>query len=198
MFDQNPRDWLATGRTGYAIVNWVARGCANTVEVFLHKRFGHRYLGVHSLIPLPIMFFYTAYWAEEGYDVRPMASFMFLYVLALPLAMLGSSIARWRGKVEHSRYNGLPRLFNAETIKKEVRVKEIYEPLLVVLFGFFLTDLYSPPLGLWLVLAGVCLGGINSQIRQRQNEQDWDLQDAMIEQRFRMEEAREMQHRLGM
>lgn len=198
MFDQNPRDWLATGRTGYAIVNWVARGCANTVEVFLHKRFGHRYLGPHSLIPFPIMFFYAAYWAGEGYDIGPISAFMFLYALALPLAMLGAAIAQWRGKVEHSRYNGLPRFFKASTTKKELRIKEVYEPLLVILLGCYLTDLYSPPVGLWLVLAGICMAGVNSQLRQWQNQQDWDMQDAMIEQRFRMEEAREMQRRLGM
>jgi hypothetical protein len=198
MFDQNPRDWMATGKTGYAVIQWLARGCANTVEVFLHKRMGHRYLGIHSLVPLLIMFVYAGYWASEGYDVAPISAFIFIYAVALTFAMAGCAYRRFRGGGEHSRYNGLPRFFKPNSTKKEMRIKEVYEPLMAIAGGLFLADLYSPPLGLWFVLAGVCLGGVNSQLRQIQSNQNWDLQDVMIEQRFRMEEARVMQRRVGL
>jgi hypothetical protein len=198
MYREDPMQWLQQGRVIHAFIVWLAQGCANTVEVFWHKRFGQRYLGFHSLLALPVMVVFGGYWDSEGYDARPLAQFGIVYVLFLTLAIWGVAWRSWRGDIEHSRYSGLPRLFRPTTIKKELRIKEVYEPLVTIVIGLWITDLSSPPLGMWLVLAGVCLAGVNSLSRQFHHQQETAMQDAMIEQRARMEQARELQRRLGM
>src|ERR1700759_4854793 len=96
--DNNPAAW------GLALL--LVSACAASVEVFLHRRFGERYLGVQAAAVLLLIPGYCLGW--QGYNVQPMFLLWIAYLLMCLAHRVGGLIARWRGERGHSYYTGWP------------------------------------------------------------------------------------------
>ena len=168
---------------------FVSRTFATSIEVFLHRRFGERYFGLHSAAVILAVLIYSTFW--EGYDVTPLLGFLGFYFVACLGARAGIAKRRLTGDVEHSYYNGRPILLSFWPFKKaKERTVKGLEPFLVFLTGAFVMPL-SEPLGGYLMVASlgllVSLGLAASYQRQR----DLDLQDALIDQQNAAQRLRE-------
>lgn len=156
--EQNPNQNQSGPMQFKAFLSWVvfiAGALATSVEVFLHRRFGERYLGFQAAVVLLIVPFYSLFW--EGRDPTPLLQFLVAYVVMCALARIGI-MARLRrgGAQEHSRYNGYPRLMAITRRISERTFKLVVEPLLVFFVGVF-TMPTSEPLGSYLMLAALGL-----------------------------------------
>src|ERR1700687_3722662 len=87
-------------RNGAAWIAFIAQTLAASVEVFLHGRFGRRYLGVQALAVFVAIPIYTAFCADRNLD----GLWMFLWAYLLMLFVAKADVARreLRGDVEHS------------------------------------------------------------------------------------------------
>jgi hypothetical protein len=193
-----PMNWQEGNRKIHAFVTMLAHGVANTIEVYLHRGFGHRFFGLHSLLGLGVLLFYFGCWSPRRHNISPLAIYYFATQLMLLWSYLAAQWRRTRGHVEHSRYSGRPMFFRCPTPQRELWVKEVGEPVTAMLVGVWTLGLGNQPLGFWLIGAGLCMAHVNNQVRRYQEICDADMQDSLIEQRSRMEQARDMQRRLGL
>lgn len=198
MQNEQPFTMMERARIGYAVGQAVGRTCAISMEVFLHKQFGKHYLSWQSFAVYLVLWLFGLVWAHDGHDCRPLVAYTMAYTLALLWAGFSTLWRNRHGQLEHSLYNGVPRLFPSSTPRREQWSKELFEPALVIGLGLYIAQYVNPPLGMWLVLGGVCLSGTNRQFRQHQRQCATEMQDALIEQQWRAHQARDLQRRLGM
>ncbi len=194
MFNNEPPMSMADkARTGLSWIAFIAQTGSVSVEVLLHRKFGARYLNYQAaaalfLIPVFGMFF-------QGQNVRPLILFWWIYLFMLMVARLGILFRGKRNLDIHSRYTGEPRLFRLRTPEREITIKQSHEPLVVILFGMFFINL-NAALGCYLLFASMCLV-IKTRLEAGIDEaMDWDMRDALNEQRQRMDRMREMQNRM--
>ncbi|WP_169974032.1 hypothetical protein [Tautonia rosea] len=177
------------GRPTFAELMIIPRVLAFTVEVFLHTRMGVRYAGAQSVAALILLLFYAAMWQEH--DPAPMLAFMALFFAMCVRNRF--EVLRNYGKLprSHSRYSGYPRLMRWVTRKSETEVKQVDEPLLVLLLGFLLSPL-SVPLGVYLMLASgsLALSVLTTTLIER--EEMLDLNDLLLEYKERAERFRRL------
>ncbi len=86
-----------------AVAMFLVNTWAVSIEVFLHKGIGSRYLGFQAAAVLGLIPIYSLFW--EGYDIEPLMLFLVAYVLALLARRLSKQ--QYSG---HSFYCGFPRL----------------------------------------------------------------------------------------
>ncbi len=168
---------------------FVSRTLATSIEVFIHRRFGERYFGLHSAAVILAVLVFSTFW--EGYDVTPLLGFLGFYFVACMGARIGIAKRRRSGDVEHSYYHGRPVLLNWWPFKKaKERTVKGLEPFLVFFTGVFVMPV-SEPLGGYLMVASlgllVSLGLAATYQRTRQ----LDMQDALIDQQNLAERLRE-------
>jgi hypothetical protein len=166
-----------------------ARALSLTVEVFLHRGFGARYVGCGFLGVLLILF--TSMWFPPE-SVMPLQWFAFTYFFFWLIAVVNVAIRYWRGTDKaHTRYNGFPLLCWLLPSWKETNVKYL-EAVCVIVLGSVLIHL-SKPLGDYIMVAsGFVLIRAWGLASQRRN-QALDLRDSVIEQQMVAEEFRAMQ-----
>jgi hypothetical protein len=140
-------------KSGTGVALFVARVGAVTVEVFLRGRFGSRYLGVQAAIALVLIPVFGMLWPDQ--DQQPLFVFMGAYLFMCVVAQAGIARRALRGDLEHTRYNGLPRLAWMFGVA-ERPVKRVVEPLLVLFVGAAIND-NNVPLGHYLMFAAACL-----------------------------------------
>jgi hypothetical protein len=172
-------DWFGDMARTANVMLFVVRVWATSIEVFIRRGMGRRYLGLHAAAVLLLVPLYCLFW--ELYDVRPMVWFLEAYVGML----LVSRISRLRrGKEDcHSYYDGFPRMLKSEHWECEVRFKRINEPLLVGCLGAGIV-VVSQPLG-WYVIIGAIALAIQSEVwEQWEAARAMDIHDAMLEQSF--------------
>jgi hypothetical protein len=176
---------------GANLLLFVCWSWATSVEVFLHKNFGSRYLGFQALAVFFLVPFFGL--AFEQYDLVPLVLFLPAYFLMLVIARIGVLRRRWRGEECHSMYTGWPRLLKPTDKIPELKAKRLIEPLIVSGLGFILTQVGEVPLGAYLVGAGICLAitvNIDLSLAQMRAQR---MHDAVIEQRQLASRFREMQ-----
>lgn len=162
---------------------------STSVEVFLHRHMGDRYLGFQAFGVLILVPFH-AYFLHE-YDTSLLFMFLPVYLFTCIIQRLVMLQLRSNGVVRHSRYNGFPILLTGNSKIPELFFKHWIEPFLV-LGGALLILPADRALGSYLGMAGVAMflkGRIMSQLRRSQVQ---DMQDAMFEQQQRAEEFRAM------
>ena len=171
---------------GPRIAVLVVEAVACSAAVFLHGRFGRRYLGLRAAAVVPLVLLYAPLWGRSG-EARqspgPMFAFLAAYLL-LCLKERAAGVLRRRreGHDEHGLYDGRPALLRVLPFAGEASVKKLVEP--VLLFGGgCLTVAVSAPLGLWMVMAAFCLMATACLRDGWDRRRADDLADAMLAQR---------------
>ncbi|HEX4488854.1 MAG TPA: hypothetical protein VH088_21440 [Terriglobales bacterium] len=177
------------GRLIAEIIENAGRSLALSVEVFLHRGFGSRYISC-GFFGVILMFLFSLWF--PGQNVQPLLMFAGLYGVCWLVAVLNALIRHWRGQNNmHSLYTGRPFLGSVLPRWKELNVKQL-ESLAVVGVGFLVRQL-NRPLGDYLLLAAsfVFVRGYSlaAQLRNRAVQ----MNDSAVEQQMVAERFREMQ-----
>lgn len=168
---------------------FVARSWAVTVEVFLHRRFGERYIGLQAVAAIPLVLLYTLFW--NGHDLRPMFVFLAAYLALCLAARIGVALRRRRGPQLHSYYTGQPRLMRVLPRLSEFAIKRAVEPALLLVAGA-LTRAANKPLGTYLMLAAAALVITATLAAECERRQGLDLYDSYVDQRQASERFRRL------
>ena len=147
---QKKQSPLESARTGLAVGLFICRTFAVSIEVFLHRGMGERYLGLQAAAVLLLLPLYSLGW--QGYDLRPLMLFLLGYVVMCGFARIGMLVRRSRGEHCHTHYTGWPHGIRPGAKCSELTVKRIVEPAVVMGAGFLLRQI-NPPLGTYLMLA---------------------------------------------
>jgi hypothetical protein len=169
----------------------VAHGWATSVEVFLRRDFGKRYLNLQAgmvflLIPLFSVLF-------PGDDLRPLFWFQGAYLLMLLVARLNvAARSKQPGTPGHSRYSGVPRLMAAFPKWSEQSVKQYLEPALLWSVAAVIWYLGNKPLATYIAFGGFWIHAIvgDELLRSRRQAEQWN--DMTMEQEGVAEQFREM------
>lgn len=143
----------------------------------------HAALGFIFLMPL-----YSVFW--QGQDgLNWLIGFWFLALVALAYQQSEGRRKRRSGYVVHSQYEGTPLLPGGSSHE----VRSALEPLAVMASGFFALSV-SPPLGCWLLAAGLARGvdvhyqeqALQARLRQMKDAQ---LESEYLLSRFQEKEG---------
>lgn len=181
---------LQQAKSAFGWLLFISKTFAISVEVFLHKGIGSRYIGIQGLGAAAIIFFWGGFWPEH--DVRPMLVYLLFY-FAFCFAHRMDALMRMRrgGEQGHSYYTGWPILMRFNKRANEITVKRIVEPMFVFVVGVFMCDV-SEPLGTYLMVAAVgLLVSVQSNFIFDQT-QATDMNDAMVQQKQLAERLREL------
>lgn len=182
---------LSDFRTAMGWLAFICRSLAVSVEVFIHRDLGIRYLGLQAFAAAVFIFVYPGFW--PGYDLRPMAWYLLIYLLCcVAHSMDARRRAKRGGPQPHSYYTGLPLVMRfTGRLFSEITIKRIIEPLMVFVIGALVMK-GSEPLGKWLMLAAAgLLGSVNLSVGYEQTRAR-DMNDAAIESRQLAERFRSM------
>jgi hypothetical protein len=190
MFNQGeaPKEPFQDLRTGLNWIAFISRTGAVTVEVFLHSRFGERYIAMEAVAALVLIPVFGLFWPDS--DVLPLMQFMGVYLFMCLMARIGVTARRLRGNGEHSRYTGYPHLVRMFGLP-EVAVKRFVEPIVVAFAGAVANPL-NEPLGGYLMFAAVCLFISTNLDDMWTRTRAIDVHDAVIEQQMAARRFREM------
>ncbi|MBL9084249.1 MAG: hypothetical protein JNK76_20785 [Planctomycetales bacterium] len=171
----------------------LVRECwAASVELFLHRNFGPRYLAAWSgggILLIPI---YGFFWM--GHDLRPLSAFYLIYVGMFVYARVAGLLRWWRGGAEeHSFYTGTPRLAKYFPKLREQTIKHYVEPLLLIGLAYLVGN-HNPPFCFYLIGAAICLFFRVDLAVADQRRRAMEMHDAVIDQRHVTERFREMQN----
>ncbi len=97
-----------TARGAMNLVAFSVQSGAVTVEVFLHSRFGERYIGGQAAAAVVIIPCFGMLFPEH--DIRPLFYFLGSFLVMCFLQRMDIMRRLRRGDREHSLYNGFPRL----------------------------------------------------------------------------------------
>lgn len=187
---QNNTSVLDDWKSGFNLVVFFARSFAVSIEVFLRRGFGERYIGMQAAIAVPIIFFFSVFFPHD--DPRPMFWFLGAYLLMCVRARIEGIRRRMRGEPRpHSYYNGWPWLSRAAPKFTETQVKLRTEPLLVLAVGY-IASLMNRPLGVYIMVSAAALLLTAILTEQYERVRAMDMNDAVIEQRQLAERFREL------
>lgn len=172
---------------GFAV--FAARALAAPVEVCIRRRFGSRYFGVPALVGCLLVPTWMVFWPRES--ALGITAFWFVYLFNQLAARVESVRMAARGDIMHSRYNGRPMLCGLFPRMSERAVKASVEPVLVIAAGA-LAMAPSPPLGSYLIAAGVALAITHAVAAAVDRARAMELHDSFLEQRDLAERFREM------
>ncbi len=189
MQEQTTQTPPASFRNGLAWLGFIVKSLAVTVEVFLHRRFGERYIGLQGLAGIGLILLFCTFFPTD--DVRPLVGFLGLYLVMCFVARTGVLWRRLRRDDEHSRYTGRPRLLAVFCNCKELTIKRFWEPALVALGGRVIVSM-NAPLGYYLVIAAIALFISVNFSEAYDHARVLDLNDSLIEQRQAAERFRAM------
>ncbi|MBL8827916.1 MAG: hypothetical protein JNM18_13145 [Planctomycetaceae bacterium] len=172
-----------------ALLKFICGSLATSVEVFIHRDIGERYLGTQAAAVLVIVPLFGLGW--EGYDLRLLFWFLPAYLVMCLIARIGMLKRRWRGEQGHSYYTGWPRGFSGRGKVSELTMKRFLEPLAILTIGGFVCAL-DPPLGTYLMFAA---GGLFISVNLSAEEDRTrvlDMHDAVIHQELIAERFRDL------
>ena len=152
---------------------------STSVEVFLHRNMGERYLGFQAVAVLLLVPLHTVF--METRDPELTAWFLLFYLLFCFVQRCNMWERRKRGQFEHSQYNGYPLLRGEKATISEIAVKTWAEPGLVALVGLLLCQ-HDRAFGTFIMTCGasMCIKGlVGYQLREAEVT---DMRDSMIEQ----------------
>ncbi len=161
------------------IVMFLIHTWACSLEVFLHKNMGTRYLGFTAVAVFGLIPIFAVFW--EGHNLEPLMGYLAFYFLMVIVTRATAVTRRLRGEICHSYYNGFPRLLNPKSRIDELQFKMFQEPLLVFIFALLVIQI-NQPLG-WYLIFGAASLRFKSFVWSRVDDvKVMDLNDAMIEQ----------------
>lgn len=172
---------LSDSRSGMNAAVAVAQIIATVPAIVLHRGVGPRYIGIHALLGVIVMFF----WPVLHPTSNPMPLIYLLFaVLGCCLIHRITNLLRARDPhwVGHGYYTGYPWLCVLLRHRvREVPVKIILEPCLLLGIGFHVHDT-NAPVGSWLMTSAVALFLSVSTSVMRDRNRLADLHDSLLEQ----------------
>lgn len=173
-----------------ACLTLMIQSFAATVEVFLHRNFGSRYLAARAVGGLVVIVLFASMFPLPGRWA--LMGFLFLYFKACLIARAGVVWRQRKGTdFEHSRYSGTPYLMKFLPPTSEANFKRFVEPCIVFLFAILLGN-YVPALTMYLMVAGVALMITNNQAEEYERHRAVMMKDDLIEAQKRAERVRSM------
>jgi hypothetical protein len=192
MFGDNSANNQQAQGMNFAPVIFLARCGAVSMEVFLHRSIGCRYLGLQAAAAMLLIPGFGLFWPAD--DQGPLMCLLAAYLFMCLAARMDMAAQRRRGTEEHSLYGGYPWLMKLCPKASEEAVKRFIEPLLVLMAAGLTSD-FNQPLSNYFLFAAICLfvsANLNALwFRTRAVE----LNDAVIEQQVVAERFRQMQRR---
>lgn len=173
-----------------ACLTLLLQSLAATVEVFLHRNFGSRYLSLRAVGGLVVIVLSAAMIPLPGRWALML--YFFAYFEACLVARAGVLWRKWKGiDFEHSRYSGTPYFLKLFPRWNEVKVKRYLEPMLVFLVAILLGN-HAPALTMYLMVAGFALMIVNNQAEEYERRRALMMKDDLIEAQQRAERVRSM------
>lgn len=169
----------------------VCYALAFSIEIFLHRGFGSRYMGTQGFIALGIIPLYAFLWVDSGYDPLPLLWFMGVYFVMCVIVRIDCTRRWYRGERTHSRYTGWPRLMRVFPWMSESTVKRYVEPVVATAIGLAILP-FNAPLGVYLIIAATALHMMMTEIDRCVRIRVRDMNDAMYEQQELVEQFRIM------
>ena len=167
------------------------RSCAITMEVFLRRGMGSRYMDFQAALAVPLIIVFANLWPQH--DVRPMYWFLFAYLYACACHRAKHLTRMWRRQPEtgHSYYTGTPILARNFPRQSEMTIKRVIEPGFLFIVGAVICQI-NVPLGAYLMLGATSLLIINGLSDTLEKVRAQDLNDSLIEQQGVAERFRDM------
>ena len=168
---------------------FVCQVWAISMEVFLHRDVGERYLGPRAAAVLVLIPLYSLGW--QGYDLEPLYWFLGTYFAMCFIARAGIAARLRRGEHCHSFYTGWPRFLGPRATVSEISMKRCWEPGILSLLGFAVRD-WNAPLGTYLILGAASLAISVGASEAVERQRTLDMNDAVIDQEQTAERFRAM------
>jgi hypothetical protein len=170
------------------LIEGIGRSLALSVEVFLHRGFGTRYIGC-GFMGVVLIYLFSMFFPPQ--EIQPLLLFAALYGLVWLISSIGVLIRYWRGRRNvHSLYTGRP-FISSVLPWKESSVKQI-EAFGIILFGLGV-HLFTRPLGDYLMLAGAFVFLRTYCLAAEQRNMAAQLNDSVIEQQQVADRLQEIQ-----
>ncbi len=184
--DCSPQPWQNANWPMFILRTW-----ATSIEVFIRGNFGARYLGLQAAAVLVLAPLYGCVKKVTNFDT------MFFY-LSMYLALCfvhKQTVRRRKQRNEHCNtyYDGFPvlRKFFPWLKCSEVTFKRFYEPALVIALGVLQIP-GDEPLGMYVVIGGLCMGFLSNACSVQEEVRLDDLNDSILDQQALAERLREM------
>ena len=152
---------------------------ALTVQVFLRKGFGSRYIGIQAFFGLAILLTYILFC--DVHNGAPVAWFILAYSGMAATQRLAAGCRSLNGDTTHSRYSGWPVILGSQARVSEATVKQYVEPMLVFTIALAVGP-FNPPMGYYLFIAGFCLMLSAYESEYRVRLRTMEMNDAVMEQ----------------
>jgi hypothetical protein len=187
----NQQQGSGNGNNGGNAGHWVMlflRSIAVTLQVFLHRKFGSRFIGSQGFVGLLVIVFFGAFIGVPG--TTGLTAFLLAYLFACLVARAHIDARKRRGgDTEHSMYSGWPLLMSVFPRCSELKVKRFIEPAFVVIVAAAVMNFF-PALGLYLLMAGGVLFTVVNYDEAEEQRRVQNMQDAVIEASQRAERFR--------
>jgi len=165
------------------------RAWALTLEVFLRRQLGARYIGLEGPLAFLVLLFYAA--ECPGYDLGPLGGFTLAFFGACLLHRIRSLSYFFTGQVDpaHTRYSGRPVLMKLVPFLSELAVKRFVEPLFLSVLAICLIP-WNPPLGMYVLIGSGCVFVTVSADICYFHNQVQTMQDMLVDQQAVADEFR--------
>ena len=171
-----------------ACLTLMIQSFAATVEVFLHRNFGSRYLSARAVGGLVVIVLFASMVPLPGRWA--VMWFLFSYFEACLIARGGVLWRKWKHiDCEHSKYSGTPYLLKVFPRWNEVKIKRFVEPGILFFVAILLGN-YVPALTMYLMVAGLALMITNNQAEEYERRRALMMRDDLIEAQQRAERVR--------
>lgn len=182
-----------SGGAGFNIFMLVLRSITVTVEVFLHRRFGSRFLGLQAALGILVILLFAGIIPAPG--SWGLILFLLAYLKACLVARAGIVWRRVRGEeFEHTLYSGQPWLMKVFPRLNELTIKRVIEPMAVFVVAAAIMN-FIPALGLYLLMAAIALGISVNHTEGEERRRAQMMNDAVIDAQQRAERFRSMSGR---
>lgn len=188
---QQHNPWVAVP-LGIRLALLVVRGFAVTMEVFLRRDFGLRYIGPQGLMAFLIVPLFAL--AHKGEVVWPVWFFFGCFTVQVFVARIGSLQHCSIGHLVHANYSGRPLVQRFVPRLGEMTIKCLVEPVLTAAVGAAVFQL-NHPLGGFIVIGALCLFVSAQVIHGYEERRMRDMADALIEARMLSERLESVRSR---
>jgi hypothetical protein len=188
-YQPEPTGFAQKTRIRLEMALFICQTWSTSIEVFLHRDMGERYLGLQAFCVVLLVPIFGLFW--EGYDLEPLFLFISAYMVMCYVNRVQMVARRKRGEQCHSRYSGWPRFLGPKAKFSEMTMKRIVEPVITLLIGAVVRD-SNAPLGTYLMLGAVAMFITVSASQQAHRAQAQEMYDAVAEQEMVADTFREM------
>ncbi|MBX9653852.1 hypothetical protein K2Y11_09585 [bacterium] len=170
-----------------AVFNLVIGAGAVSGEVFLHRRFGKRYLGTQAFAVFLVVPIFAMFFPQDNPEL--LMSFLPVYLGMVILARLGIWWRHRKRDIEHSYYNGWPIFLRSSAIRNEYFCKQVLEPGLILAIAVWIAE-WNRLFACYLLFVTFCLVFNNLRMRDQEQKRVMDVDDAIIQQQQLAERLR--------